>query len=69
MTRCAICYRKANNEYCNFHDVAYKNIIQAFEKWKSSKTISWEEYLNNLKNKSNSGIWVKEICNYLLSKK
>ena len=66
--RCAICYRKADKEYCVFHDSAYKNIIQAYEKWNSSKAIAWTNYLKEIIENPNSGQWAIEVCRYLLSK-
>ena len=68
MKRCAICHRNATNEYCGLHETAYKNIVQTYEKWKCSKAMSWKDYLKNVKNNPNSGLWVIEVCEYLLSK-
>ena len=65
---CVICYRKSKNEYCSLHETAYRNIIQAYEKWKSSKNLTWKDYLRNLRDNPNSGSWVTEVCSYLLSK-
>lgn len=68
MTQCAICYRKASKEYCSLHEIACKNIVQVYEKWRSSKALTWKDYLRSVKNNSNSGLWVVEVCEYLLSK-
>ncbi|MDQ1278964.1 MAG: hypothetical protein QG670_224 [Thermoproteota archaeon] len=65
---CPICDRKAEGEYCNLHETAYKNIVQMFEKWQSSKGIDWKEYLGRIEVNPNSGSWVLEVCKYLLSR-
>lgn len=67
MMQCAICYRKADNEYCLLHDAAFVNIVQAYQKWNSSKAIGWLDYLRGIMDNPNSGLWVVEVCRYLLS--
>ena len=68
MIQCAVCYRTAENEYCNLHDAAYRNILQAYQQWKNSKTITWPAYLKQVMENPNSGQWAIEVCRHLLSK-
>lgn len=68
MKRCVVCDRKTSGEYCSLHEAAYKNVVQTYEKWKSSKDIGWKEYLRSVKENPNSGSWVIEVCGHLLSR-
>jgi hypothetical protein len=66
--QCAVCYRKAENEYCYLHEEAFKNILSAYQKWNSSKTITWPDYLKKIRENPSSGQWVIEVCGYILGK-
>jgi hypothetical protein len=66
--QCAVCYRKTENEYCNLHEEAYKNTIQAYQKWNAAKPITWSDYLKKIIANQNSGLWVIEVCRHLLTR-
>lgn len=67
---CPICGEELDGEeFCKRHKKAYLNIKQAFNDWKKALDISWDEYLNKLIENKNSGKWVKEVAEYLLSQK
>ena len=63
---CLICGREAKEEYCKFHDVAYRNVVQKFENWKRAKAVSWREYLKELVENPYTGTWAKEVAEHLL---
>ncbi len=65
--KCKICDREAEGEYCDYHGKAYSNIKQQFEKWKIALGLSWEEYLREVIQNENTGVWAKEVAGYLLS--
>ena len=66
--KCKICERKAESEFCKFHKISFENLVKKFEEWKKSMDISWPEYLKMLQNNPYTGVWVKEVIQYLLSK-
>ncbi len=61
--------QKSQNKYCELHEKAYANIMQKFEIWKNAAGISWEQYLNELKENSLTGVWAKEVAENLLKEK
>lgn len=67
--RCKICDRKSEDEYCDYHGKAYSNIERKFEKWSRALGLSWEEYLREIIRNEYTGIWAKEVADYLLSDK
>ncbi|MCD6469619.1 hypothetical protein J7L29_02325 [Candidatus Bathyarchaeota archaeon] len=66
--KCKICERKAESEFCKFHKISFENLVKKFEEWRKSMDISWPEYLRMLQNNPYTGVWVKEVIQYLLSK-
>ncbi|HDO41543.1 MAG TPA: hypothetical protein ENH03_01395 [Candidatus Bathyarchaeota archaeon] len=66
--KCKICERKAESEFCKFHKISFENLVKKFEEWRKSMDISWLEYLRMLQNNPYTGVWVKEVIQYLLSK-
>ena len=66
--KCKICKRKAESEFCKFHKISFENLVKKFEEWRKSMDISWLEYLRMLQNNPYTGVWVKEVIQYLLSK-
>ena len=66
--KCKICERKAESEFCKFHKISFENLVKKFEEWRKSMDVSWLEYLRMLQNNPYTGVWVKEVIQYLLSK-
>ena len=66
---CVICKRKSDEKYCGFHKEAYNNILRKYVFWKRAKEISWKEYLKEVVEISYTGIWAKEVVEYLLENK
>ena len=63
---CLICGRESEEEYCKFHNAAYRNVVQKFEDWKRAKPVSWREYLKELVENPYTGTWAKEVAGHLL---
>jgi len=55
--------------FCEFHEEAYRNVVQKFEDWKRAAGVSWKEYLNAVVENSYTGVWAKEVAEYLLKNK
>lgn len=67
--KCVICKRKSKEKYCSLHKEAYDNILRKYVFWKRVKEISWKQYLKELVEISYTGIWAKEVVEYLLENK
>lgn len=65
---CVLCNINSDSEYCNLHQRASENIIRNYEYWINANSISWKEYLNEIRKNPNSGMWVVDVSTYLLSK-
>jgi len=67
MERCKICNRvKEFEDFCKYHSLAYKNLLASYERWKEAYgDLSWSDYLKKLMENENTGIWVKEVINFL----
>jgi hypothetical protein len=64
--KCMVCDREAIEKYCEFHEKAYRNIVQKFEEWKRATGASWKQYLKELVENSYTGCWAKEVAESLL---
>ena len=67
--KCIVCDREALENYCEFHEKAYRNVGQKFEDWKRAAGVSWKEYLNAVIENSYTGAWTKEVAKHLLKNK
>jgi hypothetical protein len=64
--KCKVCDRKAENEYCELHEKAYRNIVKEHEAWKKASDVSWKQYLNELVNNPYTGVWAREVAEHLM---
>ncbi len=64
--RCVICDRESEGKFCEFHQIAYKNLVDRYEVWKEAKGISWREYLSEIVENEFTGAWCKEVALRLL---
>ena len=46
--KCSICERKSDGRFCEYHQLAYENVKETYEKWKEAAEVSWIEYLNEI---------------------
>jgi hypothetical protein len=65
--KCMVCDREAVEKYCEFHEKAYRNVVQKFEEWKRATGILWKQYLEAVLENSCTGTWAKEVAEQLLS--
>jgi len=67
--KCIVCDRETLENYCEFHEKAYRTVVQKFEDWKRAAGVSWKEYLKAVMENSYTGAWAKEVAEYLLKNK
>jgi len=65
--RCEICGREDYSQYCDLHKKAYENLVDNYDVWKKASKVTWTEYLNEVLKNPNTGLWVKEVAQRLLS--
>ncbi len=65
--KCNVCERETLEKYCEFHEKAYRDIVQKYEDWKRATGAPWEEYLKELVENAYTGCWAKEVALSLLS--
>ena len=66
MSECPICGRNLRGErFCEYHEMAFANIQSAFERWKSSAGVTWDEYLDQVLQLENTGRWIIEVIEYI----
>jgi len=66
--QCVICDRKTDDEFCGLHKKAHENLIHGYEGWVKAMEISWESYLDEVAKNPSTGLWVKEVAEYLQKK-
>ncbi|MCC6057446.1 MAG: hypothetical protein LM568_00820, partial [Desulfurococcaceae archaeon] len=64
--RCAICRRALYKDgLCLFHYEALKRIRETYTEWQKFN-LSWRKYLERLLKLKSTGLYVKDVCKYLL---
>jgi hypothetical protein len=66
--KCVICGKESCREFCEWHEAANKNLSEKFKDWQNAMEITWEKFLEEVKENPNSGIWAKEVATYILEK-
>jgi len=66
--KCKICNKEAISEYCELHEKAHGSLVQRYDDWKRALELSWKEYLNEVVKNHYSGVWAKEVAQYLFEK-
>jgi len=66
---CSVCGREVAKdlELCAYHKLALENLRTTFDDWKRALEIDWKEYLNRVHELDETGIWVREIAEHLMS--
>ena len=63
---CPICGRERQGKYfCIFHEKALTRIRDNFLKWNSTG-YDWQEYLEKIRSLKITGLWVREVAEFLL---
>ena len=67
---CVICEReRVSDDYCEYHDRAYKNVIEYFDEWQRAYgELSYAEYLEMVMENPSTGLWARSVAEYLLKK-
>ena len=64
---CKICQKQAVTEkFCQIHLKACENIVR-FPVWRKALKMSWREYLREIEQNPLTGVWTKEVANYLIN--
>jgi DNA topoisomerase-1 len=64
--KCSICKRLSYRDgYCIFHYEALKRIKESYTDWQKFN-FTWEKYLEKLFKLNSTGLYIKEVCSYLL---
>jgi len=65
--KCKVCDREAENQYCELHEKAYRNIVKEYDVWKKASDVSWKQYLSEIAKNPSTGLWAREVAESLLS--
>jgi len=66
MDKCHICGRALSSvQFCEYHEAAFANLKESFEKWKTANKVTWSEYLDQVIQLENTGRWVVEVIDFL----
>ncbi|MDG7008592.1 MAG: hypothetical protein JRN06_10180 [Nitrososphaerota archaeon] len=64
--KCAACGREGAADLCRHHAAAKERLREAYPLWvKAYGDMGWDEYLDNVKRKVQTGQWVKEVAELL----
>jgi hypothetical protein len=67
--KCRACSRNAGEkDFCPLHSRAHENTLQAYCVWRKGLKIPWQDYLRRIKENPLTGIWAKEVAEYLTNK-
>ena len=68
MSECPVCQRNTiqGSEFCEYHDLASKNVKTTFENWKTALDIAWNAYLSQLLEEETLGKFAREFVEYLI---
>jgi len=64
--KCKVCESEAENEYCELHEKAYRNILRKYAAWQKASGISWKQYLSELGDNPYTGEWAREVAEHLI---
>jgi DNA-directed RNA polymerase subunit N (RpoN/RPB10) len=66
---CLACGKQAQDRYCVYHEKALRNLCDHYDSWvRAYGNISWENFLERLEEKNETGAWVKEVIKAELKK-
>jgi hypothetical protein len=66
--KCQLCGRRSSEEYCVYHAEAYQNILKGYPVWSRALSVSWFEYLAQIRDNKETGIWALEVAEFLLKR-
>lgn len=68
MVTCLLCKRESSppSSFCKNHLMAKKSLESAYKRWDEGYGgLTWKEYLQNVKQNSETGQWAKEVAEAL----
>jgi len=64
--KCPICMREADVDLCRYHAEAKEKVRAAYPLWvRAYGNMEWSDFLDNVKRNPQTGIWAKEIAEFL----
>jgi hypothetical protein len=67
--KCRLCNREEEQEgFCALHLKAYRNVCEKFVIWQRALDVSWSKYLVDVQKNSLTGVWAKDVSNYLIER-
>jgi hypothetical protein len=61
--RCVLCRReKSSEEYCLYHSSAHENLKVSYKHWEDALGMGYTDFLREVAEKSETGIWAKEVA-------
>ncbi len=65
MSECPICGREREDQFCVYHQTAFNNLKENYEKWKTSAGLEWDTYLEKIASLEETGRWVVEVIEFI----
>jgi len=65
MNHCPICSRDKHDKFCTYHQIAYNNLKEMYEKWKTAAGFTWNDYLKKIGEIEDTGKWIREIIEFI----
>lgn len=67
--KCSVCDNTFGEEnFCEIHKAAYKNVMEAFKSWQRAMDVEWKDYLKRIIDNDYTGKRAREVAEFLLSK-
>jgi hypothetical protein len=68
--KCAACHRQVSSGiYCLEHNKAFESLNKHYKSWMDAyDDVSWQDFLNNILGRNETGKWVKEVIAIELEK-
>ncbi|MHA1654622.1 MAG: hypothetical protein ACTSYX_08365 [Candidatus Thorarchaeota archaeon] len=67
--RCPICGRicRADAQFCGYHENAREELERGYKEWSAAMPITWNEYLSQLIEAEETGMWIREMIEFIMS--
>ncbi len=65
--KCIICGFYSEGSLCFKHRIAARSLTEGYKYWKEAFDISFNEYLREVRKRPETGTWVKEVIDYIVS--
>ncbi len=66
--KCVVCGSYSEEGLlCFKHRTATKSLTEGYKYWKEAFNISFNEYLKEVRKRPETGVWVKEVIDYIVA--